>query len=147
MARKTGNQKLCGKRKCKSVFESLKAHLALGRYHPSADPVSDSKSPITTGTFSPLKADRPWRIVAGELTDEELRLATIGYKPERRRPGRSVPVNIVGGYRFPGARIQLAVIPLTDTGVSPGTPDAPPLQPELPDGDPLEVPSFLVRTD
>jgi hypothetical protein len=33
MTRTTGNQRLCGRRKCKVGFEGLKAHFALGRCH------------------------------------------------------------------------------------------------------------------
>jgi hypothetical protein len=91
--------------------------------------------------------------VAGpELTERELHLATVGWKPEKRRPGKSIPVNIIGGYRFLNVTphdIKLAAIPLDpDTPVSP---DSPPLAPSLPEvcdkGDPLDIPAFLVRSN
>jgi hypothetical protein len=79
------------------------------------------KSPIKSGTFGGLETDRTWRIVAGpELTPEQLRLA-IGTDYDRqvlRENFRAnakhwnaaaligpndAPVNVVGGYKFPGA--------------------------------------------
>jgi hypothetical protein len=85
--------------------------------------------------------------VAGELTDEELRLATVGWKHEKRRSGKSVPVNIIGGYRFPGAAdIKLAAIPLEPESVVPnGTTESRPLAPSLPEGDGLDIPAFLTK--
>ena len=68
MERKRESQQLCGRRKCEGQFKTLKAHMMLGRHHPStptenAGPVNDpdaavdaSGNPIKTGTFS---ASRP----------------------------------------------------------------------------------------
>jgi len=78
MERKRESQQLCGRRKCEGQFKTLKAHMMLGRHHPStptenAGPVNDpgaavdaSGNPIKPGTFSPLKIDRAWRQVAGQ---------------------------------------------------------------------------------
>ena len=79
------------------------------------------RNPIEIGVRGPEKPDRPWRLVAGSLSDIELRLATLSIDRvaaaridranreysrgnsttliKRRHP----PVNIIGGYRFPDA--------------------------------------------
>jgi hypothetical protein len=146
MVRKTEAQQLCGKPRCNSAFKTLKAHFALGKYHPSSSAVSEARNPHEMGTSLRLKSGRGWRIVAGpELTERELHIATVGWKPEKRRPGKSVPVNIVGGYRFPGAAdIKLEVIPLSDvTSLAPSHVRSPPLAPG--EGEGLDIPAFLTK--
>ena len=86
-------------------------------------PLAASPSPntIKIGFFGPEKIDRPWRLVAGTLSDTELRLATLPVdrvtaaridraKNEYSRGDSAtlikrhhLPVNIVGGYQFPDA--------------------------------------------
>jgi hypothetical protein len=141
MERKRESQQLCGRRKCEGQFKTLKAHMILGRYHPStptenAGPVNHPDAavdacgkPIKTGTFLRLKTDRAWRQVAGpEQSDRQLRLATAdanAVERSNRMTNRqhwraagtaaliqrdTMPVNIVGGYKFPNApRIELTV--------------------------------------
>jgi hypothetical protein len=101
MVRKTEAQQLCGKPRCNSAFKTLKAHFALGKYHPSTIAVSEARNPHEMGTSLRLKTGRGWRIVAGpELTERELHLATVGWKPEKRKladgaafRGRLFPTN------------------------------------------------------
>jgi hypothetical protein len=107
MERKTGNQRLCGRRKCKNAF---RASDWLGRYFEGSRGVGrqgvilDARNPINTGTSSPLEPTIRWRNWGPKLTDRQIHLATLGWrKPERCKPGKSIPVNIIGGYRFPGA--------------------------------------------
>jgi hypothetical protein len=87
----------------------------------ASDGASPSANPIEIGVCGPEKADRPWRVAAGTLSDTELRLATLSVDRvmaaridrlnreysrgdsttliKRHHP----PANIVGGYRFPDA--------------------------------------------
>jgi hypothetical protein len=106
-----------------------------------------------TGTFSPLKTDRGWRVVAGPPVD--IRLATIGAedvikqaeKFNRRQwveagatakfQRHTPPLNIIGGHRFPNApQIELTA----RTGMQSTTPI-----PDSIDGDGLDIPEFLRR--
>ena len=165
MERKRESQQLCGRRKCEGQLKTLKAHMMLGRYHPgtpaeNAGPVNDPDAavdatghPIKPGTFSPLKTDRAWRVVAGpELSDRQLRLATVdaGAVERSNRTNRqhwraagtaaliqrdTMPVNIVGGYKFPNAP-QIAL-----TAGDPQSPQNPTLA--IADGD--DLPAFLDR--
>ena len=167
MERKRESQQLCGRRKCEGQFKTLKAHMMLGRHHPStptenAGPVNDpdaavdaSGNPIKPSTFLPLKTDRAWRLVAGpEISHPQLRLAAaVANAVERsnrttnrqhwRAAGTAaliqrdtMPVNIVGGYKFPNApQIEL-------TAGDPQSPQNPTLA-IADDGD--DLPAFLDR--
>ena len=167
MERKRESQQLCGRRKCEGQFKTLKAHMMLGRHHPStptenAGPVNDpgaavdaSGNPIKPGTFSRLKTDRAWRQVAGpEQSDRQLRLATAdanAVERSNRTTNRqhwraagtaaliqrdTMPVNIVGGYKFPNApQIELTA----------GDPQSPPHNPTLAIADSDDLPAFLDR--
>jgi hypothetical protein len=166
MERKGESQQLCGRRKCEGQFKTLKAHMMLGRHHPStptenAGPVNDagaavdaSVNPIKPGTFLPLKTVRAWRRVAGrELGDRQLRLATAdanAVERSNRTTNRqhwraagsaaliqrdTMPVNIVGGYKFPNA---------PQIGLTAGDPQSPP-NPTLAIADGDDLPAFLDR--
>jgi hypothetical protein len=150
MERKTGNQRLCGRRKCKNAYRTSGR---FGRYFEGSkgvqrqDVILDARNPIKPGISSPLEPAIRWRLWGPKLTEQQFHLATLGWKPERRKPGKSIPVNIIGGYRFPGApAIKLAAIEL-----EPALPIAPalPIVPSVPlvpdDADPLEIPAFLRR--
>jgi hypothetical protein len=106
MERKTGNQRLCGRRKCKNAYRTSGR---FGRYFSQKRPggrkdvILDARNPIKPSTSSPLEPTIRWRLWGPKLTDQQIHLATLGWKPERRKPGKSIPVNIIGGYRFPGA--------------------------------------------
>ena len=61
-----------------------------------------------------------WRLWGPKLTDQQIHLATLGWKPE---PGKSIPVNIIGGYKFPGApAIKLRAIELEPEPIAPACP-------------------------
>ena len=116
MERKTGNQRLCGRRKCKNTY---RASDWLGRYFEAKRPphrqdvILDARNPIKPGISLPLEPTIRWRLWGPRLTDRQIHLATLGWKPEHRRPGKSIPVNIIGGYRFPGApAIKLGALEL-----------------------------------
>jgi hypothetical protein len=138
--------------------------MMLGRHHPStptenAGPVIDpgtavdaSANPIKLGTFLPLKTDRAWRQVAGpEISHRQLRLAAADAgersnrttnRQHRRAAGTAaliqrdtMPVNIVGGHKFPNApQIEL-------TAGDPQSPQNPTLA--IAAGD--DLPAFLDR--
>jgi hypothetical protein len=146
MERKTGNQRLCGRRKCKNAF---RASDWLGRYFEGSKGVGragvilDARNPIKPGTSLPLEPTIRWRIWGPKLTDQQLRLATLGWKPERRKPGKSIPVNLIGGYRFPGApAIKLGALELELPAPALPLVSSLPLVPD--DADPLEIPAFFV---
>jgi hypothetical protein len=154
MERKRNSQQLCGRRQCESRFKTFKTHFLLGRYHPSSAAVDASGNPTKPGTFLPLKTDRAWRKVTGpEQSDRQLRLATTDAnaversnrttnRQHRRAAGTAaliqrdtMPVNIVGGYKFPNApQIEL-------TAGDPQSRQNPTLA--IADGD--DLPAFLDR--
>ena len=149
MERKTGNQRLCGRRKCKNAF---RASGWFGRYFDGskgvgrADVILDAGNPIKPGISSPLEAGIRWRLWGPKLTDRQIHLATLGWRPERRKLGKSIPVNVIGGYRFPGApAIKLAAVELEPELPAPALPVTPsvPLVPD--DADLLAIPAFLRR--
>jgi hypothetical protein len=151
MERKTGNQRLCGRRKCKNGYRTSGP---LGRYFEGSrgvgpqDVILDARNPIKQGISLPLETGIRYRLWGPKLTDQQIHLATLGWKPERRKPGKSIPTNIIGGHKFPGApAIKLAAVRL-----EPEAPVAPelPIVPSVPlapadDADPLEIPPFLAR--
>ena len=149
MERKTGNQRLCGRRKCKNAF---RASDWFGRYFEGSkgvgrqDVILDARNPIKQGISLPLETGIRYRLWGPKLTDQQIHLATLGWKPERRKPGKSITVNLIGGYRFPGApAIKLRAIELEPEPIAPALPVVPsvPLVPD--DADPLAIPAFLMR--
>jgi hypothetical protein len=158
MERRTENQLICGKRRCRNA---LQARQSLGRYLLSSDGVSPLKNPIKPGIKSGLADDRAWRIVAGELTPTQLHCATVGAKETVEASNRAnarhwreanakaeqrcsikrydPPVNITGGYKFPGAPvIELVPAPLPKIGESNGIS-------HIATNDSLDIPAFLRR--
>jgi hypothetical protein len=127
--RKSATQKVCRKSKCRSAW---RAGFDGGCYLPLSSAGDAQKTPDFIGVKSPLKPDRAWRIVAGELTPAQLHCATVPDGPNgcweggefERLEAKNMaalrkhfakqaekcllqphhpPVNIVGGYKFPGA--------------------------------------------
>jgi hypothetical protein len=123
--RTAGHQKLCRSVACRRGYRDIVAHRIEGKFGAkpqcASDGASPSTNPIEIGVRGPEKADRPWRVVAGTLSDTELRLATLPVDRVRAAridrvnreywrddsntliKRRHPPVNIVGGYRFPDA--------------------------------------------
>jgi hypothetical protein len=123
--RTAGHQKLCRSAACRREYRDIVAHRIEGKFGAkpqcASNGASPSANPIEIGVHGPEKTDRAWRLVAGTLSDTELRLATLPVDRvtaaridrvnreysrgdstkliKRRDP----PVNIVGGYRFPDA--------------------------------------------
>jgi hypothetical protein len=155
MERKTGNQLVCGKRKCRNA---LQADMSFGRYHASSAAKLMQKVADSIDSKRSLKTDRPWFIVAGpELSPTSLCFATLpsddatadrvsrvnrGYWKEACRAAeeRAVvkrhhpPVNILRGYKFPDA-------PAIDLW-PPASPAASEPMPIVGDG--LDIPEFLL---
>ena len=119
MERKNERQLVCGKRRCRNA---LQARSGLGRYLPSSDGVSPLEKPIKPGIKSGVAGDRPWRLAAGqELSPSAFHCAAVGadeavaainrtnarhwreHNAQAQIQRHDPPVNIVGGYRFPGA--------------------------------------------
>jgi hypothetical protein len=103
MERRSENQLLCGRRKCRTEMDALRRHGMLGRYVAEAasgtsikpgisplpldsarslvpeTPKAPLKTSIKSGIKTGLGSDRAWLQVAGpKLTGAELRLATVG---------------------------------------------------------------------
>jgi hypothetical protein len=118
MERKTENQRLCGRRKCRLEFAALQRHGMLGRWGSSPDGKADERKSITTGFSEPVSSGPRWRQIAGPaLSPEQLRLATVGaassnWVPPKPTPGNSAligptdaPLNLIGGHRFANAKV------------------------------------------
>jgi hypothetical protein len=117
LRRKSSTRKVCRKSKCRNAFRTGSA---LGRYHASTNARSGSKTPDSIDPKLPPKSTRAWRIVAGpKLSPRSLHAATVPDGPDGcweggqyehyRAPKKHQlqrhhpPVNILGGYKFPGA--------------------------------------------
>jgi hypothetical protein len=75
MERKNEKRLVCDKRRCRNAF---RAHDNMGRYHPSQSVIIAPENPIKPGTKSDDIGDRPWRVVACQITPPVLHCATIG---------------------------------------------------------------------
>ena len=119
MERKSEHQLVCGKRRCRNA---LQARIGLGRYHAPPDAVSPLRNAAKPGIKSGDATDRPWRIVAGpEQSPSAFHCAAVGateaveaidrtnarhwreHNAKAHIQRHHAPVNIVGGYKFPGA--------------------------------------------
>jgi hypothetical protein len=78
MERKSGTQKVCPRRRCSAQFRELKRHHLLGRYYARSGVSLASRTPISIGSDDGDQGRPTSRIVAGSLTPDQLRLATIG---------------------------------------------------------------------
>ncbi|MFZ2079887.1 MAG: hypothetical protein WAV38_25220 [Xanthobacteraceae bacterium] len=163
MERKTENQLICGKRRCRNA---LQARQSLGRYRAPSAVIDPLKTSIKPGVKSGVATDRPWRIVAGQgLTAEQLHSATIADGPNcewkggeyqriearnrallrehfRRLSAKALiqrhhaPFNVLGGYRFPDAP-EIDLSPIATAAPAPTAPAVV--------GDGLDIPGFLLR--
>jgi hypothetical protein len=143
------------RRLAKSQFAALKARFLLGRYHRSSHALDASRNPTKPGTFSCLKTDPPLRQVAGSAVD--VRPAAIGADDALKQADRAnrrhwvkagsgaliqehhAPINVIGGFK-------LANAPVIDLGTVPTARSDPTPQPTSPEGDGLDIPGFLART-
>ena len=130
MERRSENQLLCGRRKCRTEMDALRRHGMLGRYvaeaasgtsiKPGISPLPlDSarslvpgtpkvppKTSIKSGIKNALGPDRPWLQVAGpKLTGVGLRLATVG-----------APIEAAGRNAEPATPVQGDVMPVNVIG-------------------------------
>jgi hypothetical protein len=151
--RKREDQKVCRKAKCRSAW---RARSGFGRYHGSSDAKLASKTPGFIDSKQPPKPCRPWRIVAGpELSPSAFRCAAVGAAEAVEAAGRindrhwreanaaaetrmlikpyHPPVNVLGGYQFPGALFVDLRQPASTPAIMPPT------------GDALDIPEFLQR--
>lgn len=165
IARKRDDQKVCRKAKCRNAW---RAGSCFGRYATS-DAKLASKTPDFIDPKTPPKPDRAWHIVAGpELSRSALHCATVpdgkdrqwnGGEYERIEaknraalrahfaklakhcliPPHHPPVNVLGGYRFPGAPV-VDLAPITRSFLPRANDNA-----VSHDGS-LDIPAFLRRT-
>ena len=164
LERKTESQLLCGRRQCRNAYRSNPrkyqpkwakptANGVEGYHGPSAgfDPL---KNPINTGVETCVTTDRPWRVVVGpQPSPSTLHFATIGGKEAIKANDRAnarhwreqclikpldPPVNIVGGYKFPGA-------PVVDLAPARSAEQQTPAPRIAPSPDDLAIPEFLQR--
>jgi hypothetical protein len=129
MERKTGNQRICDRRKCRNEFATLKAHNVLGRYIVPAAPVLTPETSISIGSAEAPNTGRAWRLVAGP--EPHWRTCTPLDRETANRNARvnrgywnddtgkvikrnSAPINVICGYRFPNtSAVILADLPVT----------------------------------
>jgi hypothetical protein len=168
----TARRKLCRRPKCKTRYGKDTAHYSF-RALGSALARNAPKSAQSTGIKSADFDDRPWRIVAGPpLTPNQLHCATDPDGPDCQWKGGDYerleaknraalkkhfaelakqcliqphhpPVNVLGGYRFPGVpTIDLSPLPIDD---APKRSDWRPCSPSVPVADDLGIPDFLKR--
>jgi hypothetical protein len=106
------------------------------------------RNPLKPGLKIDEKPGRPWHVIAGP--GEGLHPTNLRVGPEvlpRTHTGplliksTTPPVNVIGGYRFPGAPTT-ADLGLTTTA----TPRAPATGPPI-DDDPFDIPAFLKRNN
>jgi hypothetical protein len=154
---KRGKRLICKKVKCRSA---LRSNSCLGRHHTSSAAKLISKEADFVGVKEPLKPDRACRIVAGpELTASQLHCAVIGATEAVEAINRTnarhwreynaaaeascsikrpdPPVNVVGGYKFPGAPV-IDLAPITRSS-------PPPANDTAVHDDSLDIPEFLRR--
>jgi hypothetical protein len=139
MARRTENQLICGKRRCRNA---LQARQSFGRYHASSAVVDPVKTSIKPGIKTGVANARAWRIVAGPEISIEARnramlrehFRRLGAKAQIQR--HHAPVNVLGGYRFPDA---------PEIDLSPIATAAPAPTARAVVGDGLDIPGFLLR--
>jgi hypothetical protein len=123
--RTAAHQKLCRSVACRREYREIVSHRMEGKFGAkpqcASDGASPSANPIEIAVRGPEKTDRAWRVVAGALSDTELRLAALPVdrvtaaridrvNRDYSRGDRTTlikrhhpPVNVVGGYRFPDA--------------------------------------------
>jgi hypothetical protein len=129
MERATEAKRICSRRRCRNELARNRERFERLRYA-AATPVArtgadGSETRIKSGLKAGGLGDRPWRIVAGELTPEQLHCASVGAAEAIEAADRTnarhwrehnaeaehaclikrgePPVNILGGYKFPGA--------------------------------------------
>jgi hypothetical protein len=156
--RRTERRRICERRKCNADFKRDRAHY-LGRWGQASHPSTNAtKTPIKPASFWRLVAGPPLSRVSLRLATLPLspHLAAEQdrqrrqYEEHRRKPRRAArraarlaeaeaviqrhhpPVNILGGYKWPGApKIDLE-LPFVAS-------------PPLTGGDPWDIPAFLRR--
>jgi hypothetical protein len=156
---KRGKRLICKKVSCRSA---LRNNSWLGRYHTSSAAKSISRAADISGVKEPLKSDRPWPMVAGpKVSPIALHCATVGGEQAVAAVNRNnlrhwrgananseekmlikrhhPPVNVLGGYKHPGALfVDLAPSKPTTSEVRPTK--------ALFCDDRLDIPNFLRRT-
>lgn len=157
--RKTGNQYLCGRRQCRNEFRRNPTPFLSGRYIATDLRQSDSKTPTISKPKTTIRTDRAWRVVAGPIppginlaipldskTAEQtsrfnrraIEAARAQWRPVEQQQifqRDTPPLNVIGGYRFPGApAVDLSPTGRSVTGaVATNSPDD------------LSIPDFLRR--
>ena len=138
--RKTNNQRLCGRRKCRNEFRRHSECFS-GPGYPSAPTVIRSRnSPIKSKPRTGQKPGRTWHFIAGPEVPGYFGAAGQNTFIERDTP----PVNIVGGYQFPNAPV-IDLSPIKTGTTTTATPATPTTTPIAFDGD-LKIPDFLRRS-
>jgi hypothetical protein len=145
---KTRRRTVCPRDKCRYAFKGHPERFLL-RCERSGYPSgffahnaqeSSTKSKLKTGT----KSGRGWRIIAGPTDLHEINLRAHPADAAAWRTGRgpvlitrqSAPINIIGGYKFPGAP-AIDLHPATEA----------PAAPAIPIGDESGISDFLKRTN
>jgi len=153
--RKRADQKVCRKAKCRNAW---RAGSGFGCYATSSDAKLVPKTLDSIDPKQAPKPDRPWRMVAGEMTPSQLRCASVGAEEAvaaanrtnlrywreataKAEPRCSIkrhhpPVNVLGGLKSPDAPVvDLAPIPQSSR----------PVIQAVSNDQSLDIPEFLRR--
>jgi hypothetical protein len=144
MARKTEQQLVCGKRRCRNA---LQARRSLGRYLDlaSSNGVSPLENPIKPGIKIDGAVDRPWRLVAGpELSASAFHCASVGGAEAVEAVNRTNPRSNLRYWREANAKPRPTAPALIAVDVTAQSHWAPSWQPDWPSDD-LSIPDFLKR--
>jgi hypothetical protein len=146
-SRKNERRIVCGREKCRYEFKRYSEQFYGVRYPSSPIAHNASRSAHFTGLKSGTKSDRGSRVIGPE--DLRVPPKLPASKPDRafreyikRESAKAVfqrdvpPLNVIGGYRFPGG-------PRIDLNPPPEPPEA---SARPPIGDGLEIPSFCLMT-
>jgi hypothetical protein len=137
-SRKTKRRIVCPQSRCRHEFQRHPEQY-FGLRYPSA-PLGHnaSRNSIKLGLKIGAKSGRGWRVVAGpEVPEINIRNPRKAKQRTARKAlikRNTPPINIIGGYKFPGA-------PKVDLRPTPAAPRAP----SVLVGDGLDIPPFLRR--
>ena len=110
--RKTSRRQVCTRTKCRYAFKTHSERFFGSRYPSSPNAHTGAESAHSTGLKTGTKSGQGWRIVAGPTDIHPINLRSFPADIAAARTGRpgpvlitrtTPPVNVIGGYRFPGA--------------------------------------------
>lgn len=90
MERKSANQQICGKRKCRNHLGAMKGYHGMGKFLGGTNSLPGGRQTLTDPIKQGVSARTEWRLVAGpSLTAAEFRCATVPDGPNLSWSGGS----------------------------------------------------------